>query len=163
MNWLDVLVLIVLAAASFSSLRAGFLRQAFSIIGFVVGIYVALMHRDSVAGALGSVITHPGLAGIVSFCLVFVTVWFGAAALASLAYRGLKSAGLAWADHLLGLVVGLAAGLLSTSGLVVLLGRVPIGPLNQAVSESELASLLFGALPHLLPLLPEDLRLFTAL
>lgn len=163
MNWVDVAVAVILALATFSSLRAGFLRQAFTIIGFVVGIYGALTHRETVAAALASAVGNAALASVVAFFLIFAAVWFASAVLASMAYAGLKASGLAWADHLLGMLLGLMAGLLLTVGLLLLLSRVPLTSLNDAVGQSILASLIFEALPHLRQLLPADLRILRSL
>jgi membrane protein required for colicin V production len=159
----DLAVAVILALATFSSLRAGFLRQAFTIIGFVVGIYAALTHRETVATVLSSAVGNPALASVVAFVLIFAAVWFGSAVLASMAYAGLKASGLAWADHVLGMLLGLTAGLLLTVGLLLLLSRVPLPALNDAVGQSILASLIFEALPHLQQLLPADLRILRTL
>ncbi len=162
MNWIDVVVTLTVVAATLSSLRAGFLRQAFAIIGSVVGVYGALAHRATLAAVLAPAIDNPALAGMVAFLLIFIGVWIASALLASAAYAALQACGLAWADHLLGMLVGLAIGLGAAMGLLLLLARLPFGSLRQALGDSLLASAVFKALPHLRELLPGDLRLLRS-
>ncbi|MBC7262574.1 MAG: CvpA family protein, partial [Chloroflexi bacterium] len=54
MNWVDFMILVIVAVSTFSSLRAGFLRQASALIGFVVGIYAALSYNIALANRLRS-------------------------------------------------------------------------------------------------------------
>jgi membrane protein required for colicin V production len=161
MNWVDVIVLVIIAFATYSSLRTGFLRQALALIGFVVGIYAALTHRDTVANEVLGAINDPRVSVLVAFLLNLIAVWFAFAVLARMARAALNQAGLAWSDHFMGMLVGLLAGLFFTVSLLMLLVRIPFLGINDAVSDSFLASLIFQVLPHLKQLFPSDLRIFS--
>lgn len=163
MNWVDVIIVLIVAFTAFSSLRTGFLRQALTLIGFVVGGYAALTHRETLAGALKPAIGHSALASIVAFVLILIAVWVASAALAAMARQALKATGLAWTDNFLGMVVGLLAGLFFTVCFLLLFIRIPVSSVNDAVGQSVLASLIFQVLPHLRQLLPSDLRIFTTI
>jgi membrane protein required for colicin V production len=163
MNWVDVIVLVILAVATYSSLRTGFLRQALALIGFVVGIYAALTHRDTVANTLLRPIQDPSVSTFVAFILILIAVWFAFAVLARMARAALNAAGLVWTDHFMGMLVGLLAGLFFTVGLLLLLVRIPFLGISDAVNDSALASLIFQILPHLRQLFPADLRIFSEL
>jgi membrane protein required for colicin V production len=161
MNWVDVIILVIIALATYSSLRTGFLRQALALIGFVVGIYAALTHRETVAnGVLGS-IADPTVSNFVAFLIILIAVWLAFAVLARMARAALNAAGLAWTDHFMGMLVGLLAGLFFTVCLLLLLSRIPLLGISDAVTDSVLASAIFRVLPHLKQLLPGDLRIFS--
>jgi membrane protein required for colicin V production len=163
MNWVDVIILVIVALATYSSLRTGFLRQALALIGFVVGIYAALTHRETVANGLLGAIDDPTVSSFVAFLLILIAVWLAFAVLARMARAALNAAGLAWTDHFMGMLVGLLAGLFFTVCLLLLFSRIPLLGISDAVADSILASAIFKVLPHLKQLLPGDLGIFSQL
>ncbi|MBM4432361.1 MAG: CvpA family protein [Chloroflexi bacterium] len=163
MNWIDLGIIIIIAASAFYSLRTGFLRQAFAVIGLVVGIYGALTHRDALASELAPHISHAGMADMVAFLLILLAVWVAASFLASLAHGALKALGLAWADHLFGLLVGVLVGLFVVTSILLLFVRLPLSGLHNALQQSALAALIFRELPHLQQLLPRGLDLLKSI
>ena len=120
---MDVIILLMVALTTFSSLRTGFLRQALTLIGLVVGGYAALTHHETLAKPLEAAVGNSTLAAIVAFVLILIAVWVASAALAAMARRALKASGLAWTDNLLGMLVGLLAGLFFTVCFLLLFIR----------------------------------------
>jgi len=155
-NWLDVMILIALALSAFSGLRSGFLRQVLAFGGFVVGVYAALGNYASLAGRLADWIENPGAASIVAFLVLLFAVWVAFAFVGAAARQMLKSIGLAWTDHLLGMLLGVATGLLVVVVGLLLLTRIPLPAASEAVSRSVLAPWVFRVLPYLRQLLPGD-------
>jgi membrane protein required for colicin V production len=162
-NWVDILIILVVALAAFSSLRTGFLRQALSLIGVVVGIYAALSHHTTVARPFEAVTGSTVLANIVAFVLILIGVWWAFGMLAALVRSGLKAWGLAWTDNLMGMVVGLLAGLFFSVCFLLLFIRIPVVAIQSSVRQSTLAGLIFQILPHLRQLLPSDLGVFRVI
>lgn len=163
MNWIDLGILIIIAASAFYSLRTGFLRQAFAVIGLVVGVYGALTYREAVANKLIPYLSNPTLADMVAFVLILIGVWIASSVLASLAYSALKALGLAWTDHFFGLLVGLLVGLFAVTCILLLFVRLPSAGLHDALEQSALATLIFRELPHLQQLLPRGLDLLKSI
>lgn len=163
MNWIDLMILVIVAISTISSLRAGFLRQASALVGFVVGIYAALSYHMTLAHGLRAYIADLTIAKITAFALILIAVWIIAAFLASMVSEILKAIGLAWADHLLGMFMGLLIGLLVAVSLLSLAARLSISSLNEALKQSTLAPFIFQVLPHLKQLLPGDLHFFKML
>ncbi len=163
MNWVDILIVLVIALAAFSSLRTGFLRQALSLIGVVVGIYAALTHHTTVARPFEALTGSAALANIVAFVLILIGVWWAFGMLAALTRNALKAWGLAWTDNLMGMLTGLLAGLFFTVCFLLLFIRVPVLAIQNSVRESALAGLIFQALPHLRQLLPGGLGVFRVI
>jgi membrane protein required for colicin V production len=163
MNWLDMLILVIVVLATSSSMRAGFMRQALALIGLVAGIYVALTHHATVASLLRDWIPNVALASVIAFVLLLIGVWVAFAAVAGIAHRAMKMSGLAWADHFIGMLAGLLAGLFFSVCVLLLFMRVPVLAIREAVQQSVLASLIFQMLPHLRQLLPDGLGVFDVL
>jgi membrane protein required for colicin V production len=163
MNWIDAIIIVIVAVSAFSSLRAGFLRQASALIGFVVGVYAALGYHETLAPSLRVYIGDYTITKIVAFVLILIAVWVISAFLATLASELLKAIGLAWADHFLGMLMGLLIGLLVAISLLLLCARLSIPGISEALRQSTLAPFIFQLLPHLRQLLPSDLHLFKVL
>ncbi len=163
MNWVDMLILVVLSVSAFSSLRAGFLRQTFAILGFIVGVYSALSYHLRLAQMLQDAVPQATLAKAVAFVLILVLVWVASAILAALACQVLSAAGLAWADRLFGMLLGLGVGLFIVISLLMLMARIPIAAISGSLEHSTLAPLILQLLPHLTQLFPSNLRLFKML
>jgi len=161
MNWVDIVIVVIVALSAFSSLRTGFLRQTLTLMGFIVGIYGALGYHEALARTLSGTIKNATVVTVLAFVLILIAVWVAFAVLAAIAHRILKTLGLAWADHLLGMLVGLLIGLFFAICFLLLFIRVPILGISGAIRQSTLASFIFQVLPHLRRLLPSDLRIFT--
>lgn len=163
MNWLDVLIVVIVALATSSSMRTGFMRQALALIGLVAGIYVALIHHDTLANLLQEWIPNAALGSVVAFVLLLIGVWVAFAMLAGVAHGAMQTAGLAWADHLVGMLAGLLAGLFFSVCVLLLFSRVPVPSIQDAVQQSFLAPLILQLLPHVRKLLPSGLGVFDVL
>jgi len=160
MNWVDVIVVIVVVSSAAYSLQKGVLRPALGLVGFVAGIYLALSYYEPLAAALGTHLGLAGLAGLIAFVLILVAVWVAFGVLASVAHRALEALGLAWADHLVGTLVGLIAGLFFSVCFLLILARVPVPAIGDAIGQSMVAAFIFRMLPHLIKLLPGGLPIF---
>lgn len=163
MNWVDFAIVIIVALTTFSSLRAGVIRQAMALIGLAVGIYGAVGNYQRLAAQLATFVTNPALCSAVAFLLILVVVWVGAAFVATLFRGALNAFGLGWADNLMGMIVGLLMGLLVVVGLLSLMVRLPIPALSEAVQQSTLATYVFMLLPYFRKLLPSDLKILSTL
>jgi membrane protein required for colicin V production len=163
MNWVDLVIVIIIALTTFSSLRAGLIRQAMTLIGLVVGVYVALGHHQRVATYINPTVGNAALSNAIAFLLILIVVWIAAAFIASLVRAILNSLGLGWTDNALGMLVGFLVGLVIAVAFLLLLTRLPIPSLSQAVQQSSLASYIFLLLPYLRQLLPSDLHIFQVI
>jgi membrane protein required for colicin V production len=163
MNWLDMLIVVIVALAASSSMNTGFVRQALALVGLITGVYVALTHHATAASLLGDLIPNLALASVIAFVLLLIAIWVAFAVLAGFAHRALKASGLAWADHLVGMLAGLLAGLFFSVCMLLLFMRVPVPAIHAAVQQSMLASLIFQMLPHLRQLVPVDLGILNVL
>ena len=163
MNSVDFVVLLIIALTTFSSMRAGLIRQAMTIIGLLVGVYLALGYYQQVAARINPTVGNAALSNAIAFLLILLVAWIAAAFIASGVRSILNSLGLGWTDNALGMVVGFLVGLVIAVGFLLLLTRLPVASLNRAVQESSLAYYIFLVLPYLRKLLPSDLRIFHSL
>lgn len=144
-NWIDVLVLIVVAVYVWRGWRDGFLHSAVDLIGLVLIVWAGMRFYDPVAGWLQAqwdIPTSYGLAlgFLIAGIAATALFWFVAGAILSGVPWGVHRN---WLNRLLGLVPGLVAGVLAATVLVTV---VRASPLEREVGDTIDASPLGSAL-----------------
>lgn len=152
MNWLDILIIVSLAAAVIGGLATGFIRSLFTLIGLIAGIVLAGRMYGGLATRL-SFIHHEGAANIVAFVLIFIAILLLAAIAAQILRTVIARAMLGWLDRLAGGLIGLLIGALAW-GLLLALWAKFLG--GAALEKSLFAPFLAAKLPLVLSLLPSE-------
>jgi len=153
MNWLDIVLIVVLAAATFLGLKTGIIKMALSLAGIVVGIFLAGRFHVPLANQL-TFISQPGVAKIVAFAIILVGVMAIAAVLAFFLKWAASAMMLSWVNNLGGAVFGLALGALLCGALLAIWVKW-LGA-GSAVTESILAAVFLDKFPMVLGLLPSE-------
>lgn len=153
MNWLDIVILIIMAIATFIGLRIGIIKAALSLAGLIVGIILAGRYYASLAERL-SFIPQDSLAKGVAFAIILIGVTVIAGIVAALLKWAVSAVMLGWVNHLGGAFFGLVVGAILCGALLTLwinfLGASGI------VRESSLAVILVDRFPMVLALLPDE-------
>ncbi|TES82557.1 MAG: CvpA family protein [Dehalococcoidia bacterium] len=153
MNWLDIVILVVIAVATFSGLLIGLIAAGLSLAGIIVGIILAGRYYLAFSQQLGF-IPEENIAQVVAFAIILVGVMLIAVALAMVLRWAFSLIKLGLIDRIGGAVFGLAAGwLLCGAMLAVWVKFVGAGA---TVTGSVLASLLLEHFPVVLGLLPAE-------
>lgn len=154
MNWLDIMIIVILSWFALTSLMTGIIRGALTLIGFVLGVYLAGLYYSAGAELLRPYIPSLNVTRALSFLAILIGVWI-AVSLLSLLLRELAEAlSLGWLDHLGGLLFGLLKGFVVVETLLIVFAKFPFLGLDKAISESVIASFALRHLPLLLALLP---------
>lgn len=153
MSWLDIVILVVIAVATFGGLLIGLIAAGLSLAGIIVGIILAGRYYLPFSQQLGF-IPEENIAQVVAFAIILVGVMLIAVALAMVLRWAFSLIKLGWIDRIGGAVFGLAAGaLLCGAMLAVWVKFVGAGA---TVTGSVLASLLLEHFPVVLGLLPAE-------
>lgn len=155
MNWLDFLLIAVLAWFTLTSLTTGIIREILNLVGIVLGAVLAGRFYAPLAEVLPFV-PQGDAAKISALLLIFLGTTLAAHLLAFLLHQVVSLLLLGWADHLGGALFGLVKGGLLCQLFLIVLARFPFAGLDHAISESRLASVLLGAFPILLAFLPKE-------
>jgi membrane protein required for colicin V production len=154
MNWLDIVILIMLAIGTITGLRNGLIKGVLNLAGIIIGIILAGRYYQTLAGSLGF-ISNNAAQEIIAFIVIVALVMIAAAIAGWFLRRILSAIMLGWTDKLLGGVIGflMAAifwGAILAAWLQFLPGQADI------VTGSAIAALLLNMFPIVLGLLPEQ-------
>ena len=153
MSWLDIVILVIVAVATFLGLKIGIIKAVLALAGLIVGIILAGRYYVLLSEQL-SFIPQAGVAKIVAFAIILIGVMVIAVVLARL-LKGVASVTmLNWVNHLGGAVFGLALGAIFCSALLAI--WVKWLGVGSAITESIVAAVLLDKFPMILALLPDE-------
>lgn len=120
----DVVILVVIAVSALFGLYRGFVREAFSLAGWIAAYVVARIFHPALAQMLEGVIATPSLRLLAAWGGLFVATLLVVALAGYMVRSLLEEAGITAVDRLLGSLFGLARG-----GILVLAALVLLAPL----------------------------------
>ena len=153
MNWLDILILVSLAASVIGGLTTGIVRGAVNLAGLILGIFLAGKYYETLGGRF-SFIHNADVAKMVAFVVIIMVVMILARLVGGLLRKIISGIMLGWLDHLLGAVLGLLIGVVVWGALLAL--WVKFFSTTGAVSGSNMARILLEKFPLVLNLLPSS-------
>ncbi len=166
-NTIDYIFLAVIVLSTITSFFRGFVREALSLIVWVLGTIMALKFAPTVQPSILSLVhvnssaVHVNLLSyVVAFALIFIAVWF-VGVLISLIIRSILSrVGLGPLDRVLGLFFGIARGLLVVSVVMMFVDASSYQQSN-LIRSSVLAPHFKGVAEKLGDFIPQDMKRLT--
>jgi membrane protein required for colicin V production len=154
MNLLDICIIALCAALALFGLLKGFVRQAVSIAGLILGHFIAVRYNAEVQKLLQFDFPH---AGVAAYLLALLAVYIAVRLFGLLVERWIRGTKLSGLDRLLGALAGAAKGALLSILLVFVL--IVILPRNAAlVKNSKLAPRALVAAGWLEKTFPDKIR-----
>ena len=128
--WVDYVILSIVGVSALISVLRGFVREALSVLGWIVAIWVALTFCGDAAAYLVDYISVPSVRTAAGFLVLFVACLLGAGIINFLAAKLVEGTGLSGTDRMLGVIFGVVRGALIVCVLVLLAGytEVPKDP-----------------------------------
>ena len=155
MTWVDVAIVVIIAVSALISIARGFLREALSLTGWIVAVWVSVSFTNEVAALLADYVEVPSLRQGIAFVALFVAVLLATAVVNHLVGLLVDKTGLTGTDRVLGVVFGIARGVLVVLILVVLAGLTDI-PKDPWWRESLLLPRFEAIARDIKPALPGD-------
>lgn len=122
MTWVDYAIIVIIAISAGISLLRGFVREALSLITWILAIWVGIHYSTPLSGYLEPYLSVPSLRVGAAFVLLLVGTLVVGGLLNSLMADLVEKSGLSSTDRLLGVVFGLGRGIVIVGGLVLLAG-----------------------------------------
>jgi membrane protein required for colicin V production len=154
MNWLDIVIILVLASFVISAYSAGLIREVVTLVAIVAGIIIASLLYDDLAADVLVFIDSEAGAEAVSFLVLFGSAYLIGQIVAYTLKTGASLLMLGWADHLGGAAFGLLKGLAVVEVLLIVFAAFPELRLDGVVEGSSLGSFFVDDVPVVLAIMP---------
>ena len=126
LNWADWSLIVLITLSSLMSLKRGFVKEALSLATWVVAFIVARSFHPHVQTLLTSSIEQPLLRTIAAFSILFIGTLLLGAAINFVVGALIRMTGLSPIDRMLGVVFGLARGLILCLVIIAVLRLTPL-------------------------------------
>lgn len=126
MNAADIVIIAVLALSTLFGLMRGFVSEVLSLVCWVAAFWVAWAFGDQVARFYGGWLHEPTARIVAGYATCFVAVLIVGALVGWALRKLLDVGGLRGGDRVLGMLFGLARGLLLVTFVVLMLGFTSI-------------------------------------
>jgi membrane protein required for colicin V production len=160
MSLVDLLILAVLVVSVVSAFVKGFFVEVFSLVGVILGLFLAAANYDAFAPLLQRVVENHEIANLIAFVVIALLVMVAAGLLGRLLRGLLRGVGLGIVDRLLGAAFGLIKGCVVVT--LVLLAIVAFLPRQAWLDRSLFAPVFLTAVhggSHVVPfVLGEKIR-----
>lgn len=151
-NWVDYVIAGILFFSALLSLARGFIHEAFALLVWVAGVVIAFAFAPTVSDMIQRATGWGHWRYFVAFVALFVAVWIVGAILTAFLRVLLSHVGLGPLDRLIGLVFGVARGVLFVTVLLLFSELTSVA--IQAVGRSQLApyfGVMVSKLKHYIP------------
>ncbi len=122
MNWVDYGIVGLIGLSALISLMRGFVREALSLAGWILALWVALTFTRELAERLPPSLSVPSVRLAVAFLALFLAALLLTALVNFLAVQLVEKTGLSGTDRMLGVLFGVARGAVIVAILVLLAG-----------------------------------------
>ncbi len=136
MNAADWVIVAIIGISVFMAASQGFMFEAISLAGLVIGYLLAVWEYHVVAAWFAPYVKSEWIADIIGFIAILLAVIILAGIIGRLARWLLKEVGLHWFDRILGGAFGLVRGGLTAA--VILLGFTTFNPQSNWLEGSRL-------------------------
>lgn len=154
-NWLDIVLVLILAVTVVIGLIKGSVRSLLGIAAVILGLILASQAYGAAAQLVRPVIKSALWANLTGFLLIFIAVQLAGWGVGFLVSKLLKGP-LHFMDHVLGGLVGFAKGVLICGVCVLALVVFPVD--RAAVKTSQLAPVCYRVARAALLLIPAELK-----
>jgi membrane protein required for colicin V production len=152
MNWLDAVIVVLLAVPVFFGVKAGIIKALFMVAGIILGVVLA----GRLSGPLGNIlpISNKDVADAIAFAVILIVVLIIAVVLALVVKWAVSAIMLGWVNNIGGGLLGLFLGFFFCGALLTMWVKY-LGDTG-VVQGSFLARFLLDIFPIALGLLPSE-------
>jgi membrane protein required for colicin V production len=159
MNWLDIVVLVIVAWSVAIAFRKGLVREILGLATVVLALLLGLWFYGTAAAWLAPYLSSRSLANAGGFAAVFLGVMLLGAAANYVIGKFLRITGLSMVDHALGAVFGALRGALIAIALVmVVMAFSKDGQPPESIVRSRTAPYVAGAARMFAAMAPHEMK-----
>lgn len=156
MNWVDIVILVIIALSAGLSLMRGFVREALSLFAWIASIWVAISFSHKLGIIMENIIASPTARLAVAFAILFLFTLVAGSMVNYIVGQFVKKTGLTGTDRMLGVIFGVARGVVIVAILVLLAGLIQSIPAEPWWKQSLLMAYFQDAAIWIRGFLPPD-------
>lgn len=126
MVWVDYVIIAIVLLSALISVVRGFVREAFSLAGWIGAFWVAFTFSERLAMWFVNYISVSSMRLLVAFFILLILTLFVVALINFLISQLVEKTGLTGTDRVLGVLFGVARGVAVVTLLVLLAGLTPV-------------------------------------
>lgn len=138
MNWLDILIIVIMAAAIAFGFRVGLIRMLFALAVIAGATVFATLLRQQAADIVGLFIADHNLAALGGYALVLILTIVAGWVVVGLVKTALKALMMGWLDTVGGVVFGAVAGCMLVVAVIWALESFGVREMQEALDVSVL-------------------------
>jgi uncharacterized membrane protein required for colicin V production len=159
MNWLDSVIVALLATAAVLGAYSGLLMQIFRLVGFGASLYGSLRYHASAVPWLGESLmkgADPRVVAVTAFAGLFLGIYLAIFLATLLMEKGVRATQLQFLNRSFGALLSIAKMSLLIGGVCYGFQRLPYEPTKQAIESSRIAVLMARGIEQGAGLVPEE-------
>ncbi len=156
MNWLDIIVIVILAIPALIGFSRGLVKTVLPLVGIMLGVFLAGRFYGSMGDWLSTWLESDAQADIVGFLVVFVLTVVVVLVISEVISKFVKLTLLGWLDRAGGAILGLVVGAFFASVILAAVTQFEFAATEGVVRNSFFAELFLENLPFILGFLPEE-------
>jgi membrane protein required for colicin V production len=157
-NWIDLVLLLVIASSVLAGLSAGFARVGVGFAAMIVGMFCGFWFYGIVAAYVLDYVSSPAIANLIGFFTILAAILILGAIVGLILAKFFKWVGLSWLDRLLGGVFGIARGFLIAAAMVTVLLAFAPSPPPRSVVDSKFLPYVIDVSDVLAALTPREIK-----
>jgi membrane protein required for colicin V production len=156
MNWLDVVIIAMIAWFTFTAFTTGILREVVTVVAVLVAALVAGLLYQNLANDILVFIENERAAHLTAFLSIFVSLTLAGQLVGHMLKGTAELLMLGWVDHLAGAAFGLLKGLVVAEIFFIVFVTYQVAALEDAIDGSLVAPFFLETVPVLLQILPGE-------
>ena len=155
MNWLDIVIIVIIALAVFKGIHKGLISQVCSLLGIIFGVIIASRNYVSLGITISRYTHHVNISNILSYIIIFSIIILIFSVIGTILTKIIGALpGLGMLNSLLGGIIGFLEAGFVIGIVLILLTKYPVLGLDDVVMKSRLSpffSKLIKTIPGILP------------
>lgn len=158
MNWIDLILVLVIAGSVLAGLAAGFARAGVGFAAMIAGMFCGFWFYGIVAAQVIDYVSSRAIANLIGFFVILIVVLVVGAIVGRILAKFFKWVGLSWLDRLLGGVFGIVRGFVIAAAMVTVLLAFAPSPPPPSVLDSKLLPYVIDVADVLAALTPREMK-----
>ena len=158
MNWIDLVLLLVIACSVLGGFAAGFARVGVGFAAMIVGIFCGFWFYGIVAEYVVDYFGSHAIANLIGFFVILMGVLVLGPIVGRILAKFFKWVGLSWLDRLLGGAFGVVRGFVIAAAMVTVLLAFAPSPPSRSVVDSKLLPYVIDVSDVLAALTPREIK-----